>query len=116
MQFFGDEAVLKDRPNSHRLIELTVNTIPQFGHGKLISELILELTHTFFKKWLKENTRHDSHITAVDLFLCRNWSLNLYFLHKMWKYGDENDKSTARKGLVRLFFGSLKNADKFKDE
>ena len=58
-----------DKPNGYRLIELTVHTLPLFGHGLLFSEMIFEMVHFFFKKWLEDNTHPDSHITAVEIAL-----------------------------------------------
>ena len=104
MYKFGDDALLKDKPNSHRLLELVVHTVPVYGHGKFLSELILELTHAFFKTWLKDNTHSNNHITAVDLFLCRAWSMNMFVAYNMWKNGSDRHKPIALACLQRLFF------------
>ena len=109
MRKYGESAVLNDRPNSHRLMELTVHTVPLFGHGKLTSELVLELTHAFFKSWFKDNTHDNSHITAVDHFVTRVWSVNLFILHNMWMRGTEEEQVIALQNLVRLFFGDIAN-------
>lgn len=102
---YGVLSVLSDRPNSHRLLELAVHTIPLFGHGKLTSELVLELTHAFFKSWFKECHHASSHITAVDLFLSRIWSVNVFLLHHMWKNGTSDEQTLAFSNLLFLFFG-----------
>ncbi len=106
MRAHGESALLKDRPNSHRLIELAVHTAPLFGHGKLTSELVLELTHTFFKGWFKENTHSSAHLTALDLFTTRIWSSNVFILYHMWKNGTEFEQEMAISNLFRLFFGN----------
>ena len=105
MRQFGDDAVLKDRPNSHRLIELAVHTVPLYGHGRLTSELILELTHAFFKSWFNQNTHNNSHITALNLFISRIWSSNLFVLYQMWQSNGKSTNSMSFHNLFRLFFG-----------
>ena len=105
MKRYGDNALLKDRPNSHRLIELAVHTVPLHGHGKLTSELILELTHAFFKSWFTENNHSNSHITALNLCITRTWSANLYILYQLWAENGKTTTSLEFKNLLRLFFG-----------
>ena len=105
MQTYGEAALLKDRPNSHRLLQLAVHTVPLFGHGKLTSELVLELTHSFFKGWFKQNTHSSAHISGLDLFTYRMWSSNVFMLHHMWKNGTEEEQVIAISNLFRLFFG-----------
>lgn len=107
MNTYGDNAVLKDRPNSHRLFELVVHTIPLFGHGKIVSELVLELTHAFFKSWFKQNTHSSSHFTAVDLFVTRIWASHVLVLYHMWKHGEQNMREVAFCNLLRSFFGDV---------
>ena len=72
---------------------------------KLISELVLELTHTYFKGWFRANTHSNSHITGIDLFLTRIWSSNIFITYYMWRNGNESTMAIAFKHLLRLFFG-----------
>ena len=101
----GVDTILKDRPNSHRLLELSLHTLPLFGHGKLFSELVLELAHTYFKGWFRSNTHSNSHITGIDLFLTRIWSSNVFLTYHMWRNGTESQMAMAFRHLFRLFFG-----------
>lgn len=94
-----------DKPNGHRLLELTVHTLPLFGHGLFISELIFELVHFFFKKWLEDNRSPDSHITAVDIALCRSWAMNVYMALLIWNGETGREKYLAERSSTRLFFG-----------
>lgn len=55
-----------DRESSHRLKQLVVHTVPLFGNGRLISELIMEFVNQLFKSWLEMNTNSDSHITGCE--------------------------------------------------
>ena len=107
MLHHGTESTLTDRPNSHRLIELAMHTIPLFGHGKIVSELVLELTHAFFKGWFRSNNHCSAHITGIDLFSTRIWSSNVFILHHMWKNGETSQRSTAFNNLFKLFFGEV---------
>lgn len=107
MTTYGDNALLKDRPNSHRLIELAVHTLPLFGHGKMVSELVLELAHAFFKSWFKQNTHSSSHLSAVDLFVTRIWSSHVLVLYNMYKHGEEEVRELAFSNLLSSFFGDV---------
>ena len=101
----GDKSTLTDRPNSHRLIELALHTVPLFGHGKIVSELVLELTHAFFKAWFRSNTHSNAHISGVDLFSTRIWSSNVFILYHMWKNGGPTQQEMAFNNIFKLFFG-----------
>ena len=94
-----------DKPNAHRLIELCVHTVPIFGHTLLVSELVLEMFHRGFKKWLETNPNHDAHVTAVEVALGRDWGARLYALHMYWSHGTEHEKNAAERGLQRLLLG-----------
>ena len=106
-----------DRPNSHRLLELVVHTLPLFGHGRMVSELIMEVVHQTFKSWLDTNTSPDAHITAVDIGLCRHWAFNVYTNYMVYKNGNDDDKILAQRSLFRLFFGeSVQHAQQSSDD
>ena len=106
MQKYGEQALLNDRPNSHRFIELAVHTVPLFGHGKLTSKLVLDLKHTFFKGYFKQNTHSSSHLTAIELFSTRIWCSNVFTLYHLWKNGTVYQREMAISNLFRLFFGN----------
>lgn len=105
MKKYGDAAILKDKPNSHRLIELAVHTVPLFGHGRLTSELVLELTHRFFKTYFKQNNHTNTHITGLNLFTTRVWAADIYILYRMWTTTGRGTSSVAFRNLLHLFFG-----------
>lgn len=54
-----------DKLNAPKLAELCVNTVPIIGHALFISDLVLEMVHRVFEKWLEASKHHDSHISAV---------------------------------------------------
>ncbi len=110
MNTFKELALLKDRPNRNRLIELAVHTVPLFGHGKLTSELVLELTHAFFKAWFKQNTYSFAHLTGLDLFTTRIWSSNVFILYHMWKHGTSAERKMAISNLFLFFLGDKANS------
>ena len=70
---FGAKGIELDKPNSHRLLELCVHSITTYGHAQVLSELVLERTHRMFKGWLEKNSNPDSHLTAIDNALARDW-------------------------------------------
>jgi len=98
-----------DKPNAHRLIELSVHTLPIFDHALNVSEMVMEMAHRIFKEWLEKNTHHDSHISAVELALSRDWSARLYSLIIIWTNGTDCEKAAAERGLQRLLLGSSCN-------
>jgi len=103
----GRLSYLLDKPNSHRLLELAVQTIPMFKHALIVSELVLEMVHRVFKNWLETNPNPDAHISGVEIALARDWSSRLLVLYKIWKYS--NDREEKRKsfvGLKRLLLGA----------
>ena len=96
-----------DKPNAHRLVELCVHTIPLYGHALFVSELVLEMVHRDFKKWIEKKTNHNSHITAVELSLRRDWGDRLYALYMYWKHGKQSEKQAAEIGLRRICPGAI---------
>ena len=105
MKKYGDAAILRDKPNSHRLIELAVHTVPLFGHSRLTSELVLELTHRFFKTYFKQNNHTNTHNTGLNLFTTRVWAADIYILYRMWTTTGRGTSSVAFRNLLQLFFG-----------
>lgn len=86
------ESNAPDQPNSHRLLELAVYTLPLFGRGRLVSELIMEVGHQTFTSRLDTKTSPDSHITAVEIALCRHWAFTVYTNYIVYKNGNYYDK------------------------
>ena len=101
----GNNCRLLDKPNIHRLLELTVTTLPLFGHGRILSELVFEMVHFFFKKWFEENPHSDSHLSAIDLALSRNWCSNFYVAYNIYRFGTDSERPLASNSLLRLVFG-----------
>jgi len=101
----GDRAKMIDKPNAHRALELCAHTIPNFGHARNCSEMILEMMHRNFKSWMEHNTNSNSHITAVDHAVVRDWMGRLYSLYAIWSNGTEEEKKCAETGLRRLLLG-----------
>ena len=83
----GKNCRLLDKPNIHRLLELSVTSLPLVGHGRILSELVFEMVHFFFKKWFEDNPSPDSHLSAVDRALSRTWCCNVYVSYNMYKHG-----------------------------
>ena len=69
----------------------------------------MEMAHRIFKEWLEKNTHHDSHRSAVELALSRDWSARLYSLIIIWTNGTDCEKAAAERGLQRLLLGSSCN-------
>lgn len=61
-----------DRPNIHRLLELSYQTIPLFNHVSYIYELVFESSHQPLKFYLSRNHTLSSHIYAVHLILAKD--------------------------------------------
>lgn len=101
----GRHGSILDKPNVHRLLELCANSIPIFQHATNISELVLESIHQNFKGWLERNSNHNSHITAFDNAIAKDWAIRLYALFNYFMYGTDHEKESAYFGLLRLLLG-----------
>lgn len=104
---YPDLACYIDRPNLHRLLELTHHTLPLFNHIAYICELVFESSHQPLKFFLSRNHSINSHIYSVQLVLAKDWMVRVWQLWRL--YRDENeqprDKKYAFIGLLRLFVG-----------
>lgn len=60
-----DQHRVLDKPNMHRLLELCFPFVPNFGHARKCSELILKLVHRTFMDWLVCKMHPDFHLTAI---------------------------------------------------
>lgn len=88
-----------------------MNTIPLFGQGRIISELILELVHFFVKKWLEDNRYSDYHITAVDIALYRYWTRKTSVITECGNLQTMTLKASLRSLLCLLFGEFSMNVD-----
>lgn len=61
-----------DTPNGHIILELSIHTIPCFGHARHCSEMVLEMENQGFKEWLKRNKHLNAHLTVVQKSLARD--------------------------------------------
>ena len=96
-----------DKPNAHRALELVVHTIPTFGHARNCSEMVLESMHQVFKGWLEKSAHFNSHISAVERALTRDWAGRVYALFKVWERGRSRERACAENGLRRLLLGEV---------
>jgi len=101
----GERAMVLDKPNAHRALELCAHTIPNFGHARNCSEMVLEMVHRTFKEWLEVNTHADAHLTAMERALGRDWLGRIHALYMCWTHGNRRERDCAEIGLRRLFLG-----------
>ena len=101
----GEQAMVLDKPNAQRALELCAHTIPSFGHARNCSEMVLEMVHRTFKEWLEVNTHADAHLTGVERALGRDWLGRLHSLYMYWKHGSKRERDCAEIGLRRLLLG-----------
>ena len=90
---FPDLAHLVDKPNTHRLLELSLHTSPLFNHLLYVCELVFESAHQPLKNFLSRNHTLNSHIYSVHLVLARDWMIRLWSLWRIYKDDNESDKS-----------------------
>ncbi len=68
--------IILDKPNLHRLVELSVHTMPRIGNVKYGEELILEKSHQSMKRGIEHSNNKNAQLQAmndylIDTFLCR---------------------------------------------
>ena len=111
-----DLGKILNKPNFHRAIELCAHSIATYGHAKQCSEMVLEMAHRKFKKWLETNSHPNAHITGVERAIFADWQNRVATLSNILKHGSSPEKSCASRGLRRLFLGeegvSLDNASR----
>ena len=96
---------LIDRPNTHRLLELYVHTIPLYGHALLVSEMTIEAAHQPLKSAMSRDNNPHAHISAVQHVLCTDWFRRLA---DMWKHSRQtsgNDLIVVKQSLRTLLCG-----------
>ena len=96
-----------DRPNTYRLIELTVHTLPLYNHLLYVCELVFEAAHQPLKFLLSRNNTANSHINSVQVILVKDWLQRIWTLWSIWKSSesDAHDRTSAMLSLMRLFCG-----------
>ena len=82
-----------DRHNVHRLLELTLHTIPLFNHIGYICELVYESAHQPLKYFLSRNHSLNSHLYSVHLILARDWLVRIYSLWTMYTDDGASEKT-----------------------
>ena len=95
-----------DKPNVHRLLELSVHTLPIFAHVLLIAELVFEGAHQPFKKALGRSSNGNAHIYASHMILSRDWLSRVTHSYALWQNGDDGTKYRALRTLLMLFCGT----------
>ena len=105
MERSPEAGAILDKPNAHRCLELVTHTIPTFGHARNCSEMVLELMHQVFKRWLERNTHQDSHLTAVERALAKDWMGRVYALYMIWCKGNSRERACSEVCLCRLTLG-----------
>lgn len=100
---------LVDRPNTHRLLELTTHTIPLYSHVLFVTELVFESSHQPLKYFLSRNHLSNSHIYSVNLVLVRDWLIRLAALWSIHSSSTESGdmRNAAMFGLMRLMCGDI---------
>ena len=83
-----------DQPNTHRLLELTAHTIPQYGHIFFVCELVFEAAHQPLKFFLSRNTTSNSHLFAVHVVLAKDRIIRLWSLWSI--YSSESERAHAK--------------------
>ena len=69
-----------DRPNTHRVLELTLHTLPSFHHLNFVTELVFEDTHQPLKFLLSRNLTSNGHIQSVQVILLKDWIYRIWCL------------------------------------
>lgn len=103
-RLYRDEAAVLDKPNLHRVLELCIHTVPLFGHIRNVREMPLESFHQVMKSGLRNNTRSDKHVTAMEHALCQDWLRRVLELYDIAKRGGTT-VNPAMRGLLRLLAG-----------
>ena len=96
-----------DRPNIHRLVELSTHTLPNYYHVLYICEMVYESSHQPLKFFLSRNHSANGHIYALHSILAKDWMLRLWALWKIHTSDSERkeDRTYALLGLIRLLAG-----------
>ena len=99
---FPDLARLVDKPNTHRLLELSLHTIPLFNHLMYVCELVFESAHQPLKFFLSRNTTLNSHIYSVQLIIAKDWLQRIW---PLWHLHRNSKESTTNRhlALISLF-------------
>ena len=80
-----------DKPNTHRLLELSIHTIPRFNHISYVCELVFESAHQPLKFYLSRNNTLNSHVHSVQLILAKDWLQRVWALWTLHRDDSETD-------------------------
>lgn len=107
IKYYPDLGCHIDRPNIHRILELSNLTIPMFNHVSYIYELVFESSHQPLKFYLSRNHTLGSHIYAVHRVLAKDWMVRLWSLWVIYKDSSETQRTRhfAFTGILRLLVG-----------
>jgi len=82
---------LLDVPNLHRLLELTIHTIPRYGHIRNVSDLTFEHKHQSLKRsYNRGGGNQENHNWAVQSDITDEWKSSL-----VWAYATLRDNSIS---------------------
>jgi len=82
---------LLDVPNLHRLLELTIHTIPRYGHIRNVSDLTFEHKHQSLKRtYHRGGGNQENHNWAVESDITDEWKSSL-----VWAYATLRDNSIS---------------------
>mgnify|MGYP003411280385 CR=1 FL=1 len=69
----GVVAKYLNKPNVHRLLDLSTHTIPAFSHCRHVREILFETAHQPLKRAISCSNQHDPHIHSVTAILANDW-------------------------------------------
>ncbi|MEM1282988.1 MAG: hypothetical protein AAGG81_05485, partial [Chlamydiota bacterium] len=97
-----------DRPNTHRLLELTTHTLPTYHHLLFICELVFESAHQPLKFLLSRNNTSNSHINSVKVMLVKDWMFRVWCSWVTYNSKDssEIERKASMNTLMYLFCSS----------
>jgi len=86
-----DLGKLLDMPNLHRLHELTIHTIPRYGHIRNVSDLTFEHKHQSLKRsYHRGGGKQENHNWAIQSDITDEWKSSL-----VWSYATLRDASIS---------------------
>ncbi|MEM1283339.1 MAG: hypothetical protein AAGG81_07280 [Chlamydiota bacterium] len=98
-----------DKPNVHRLLELTIHTIPLFSHALFISEMVFEGAHQPLKFSVSRSSNPNAHMYATQLILIRDWLSRIAHTFYIIQSSDNKRQQNSWKSIFSLFGGTIAN-------
>ena len=92
-----------DKPNVHRLLELSVHTVPLYGHALLVAEMIFEAHHQQFKSDMSSSSNQNAHVYASRLELVRDWLARITEVFSIVQKSEGTRREMAMRSLLWLF-------------